>query len=61
VVPRGMILEKEIFIPLSAVVKRAGTDLFINVPKLIVGKMPWTEPPTGASRSEKLGRSAGQV
>jgi ureidoacrylate peracid hydrolase len=61
VVPRGVIFEKDMFIPLSAVVKRAGTDLFINVPKLIVTKMPWSEPPTGERRQEKLGRPAGQV
>jgi ureidoacrylate peracid hydrolase len=55
VVPRGMIFEKETYIPLHAVVKRAGTDVFINVPKLVVGKMPWSEPPAGRQQREKFG------
>jgi ureidoacrylate peracid hydrolase len=39
-VRRGMILEKDAYIPLDAVVRRAGTDVLINLPKLIVGKVP---------------------
>ncbi len=34
--------------PLDAVVKRAGSEMFINVPKLLVGQMPWSEPPSRA-------------
>ncbi len=60
-VPRGLIFEKDTFIPLDAVVKRAGEQVFINVPKLIVGKMPWDEPPSRKERSRKLGPPADQV
>lgn len=60
-VPRGVIFEKDTFIPLDAVVKRAGTQVFINIPKLIVGKMPWGEPPSTTEQAEKLGPPAGDV
>lgn len=61
VVPRGLIFETETYIPLDAVVKRSGADVFINVPKLVVGKMPWREPPTRSEQSEKMGPAAGDV
>ncbi len=61
VVPRGVIFEKDTFIPLDAVVKRAGQQVFINVPKLIIGKMPWTEPPSREERAGKLGPPADHV
>jgi len=54
-VPRGLIFEKDTFIPLDAVVKKAGDRVFINIPKLIVGKMPWSEPPSVEGYVEKLG------
>jgi ureidoacrylate peracid hydrolase len=60
-VPRGMVFEKDTFIPLDAVVRRAGSEVFINIPKLVVGKMPWSAPPTRAERSEKRGPPAAQV
>lgn len=60
-VPRGLIFEKDTFIPSETVVKRAGNKVFINVPKLIVGKMPWDEPPSRARRAEKLGPPADEV
>jgi ureidoacrylate peracid hydrolase len=61
VVPRGLIFEREMFIPLDAVVKRADTTVFINVPKLIVGKMSWDVAPSAATRHEKLGPQAAAV
>jgi len=54
-VPRGLVFGKDTFIPLDAVVKKAGDRVFINVPKLIVGKMPWSEPPSVEGYAEKLG------
>jgi ureidoacrylate peracid hydrolase len=56
-VPRGMIFERDTCIPLDAVVRRAGTDVFINVPKLVVGTMPWDEPPSREERRKKMGPS----
>jgi ureidoacrylate peracid hydrolase len=60
-VPRGMIFQRDTYIPMDAVVKRSGTDVFINIPKIVVGKMPWSEPPTLSGQQEKRGPSAGQV
>ncbi len=60
VVARGLVFERETFIPLDAVVK-AGGDVFVNVPRLFVAKMPWGEPPTNATHQDKLGPHAEQV
>ncbi len=60
-VPRGMIFETDTFIPMSAVVRRAGDTVFINLPKLVVGKMPWAEPPTREVRQQKEGPAAHAV
>jgi ureidoacrylate peracid hydrolase len=46
---------------MDAVVKRSGTDVFINIPKIVVGKMPWSEPPTLSGQQEKRGPSSDQV
>ena len=61
VVPRGLIFGRDTFVPLEAVVKRAGTTLFVNVPKLVVGQMPWDAPPSRAARRAKLGPRAAEV
>lgn len=61
VVPRGLILHRDTYIPLDAVVKRSGTDVFINVPKLVVGKMPWDHAPARIERNANLGPAAGTV
>ena len=53
--PRGLIFKTETYIPLDAVVRRSGTDVFINIPKLIVGTMPWDKPPLRAERHTKQG------
>jgi ureidoacrylate peracid hydrolase len=60
-VPRGLIFSKDTFIPLDAVVRRSGTDVFVNVPRLVVGKMHWGAPPDRAGRREKYGPPAGSV
>jgi ureidoacrylate peracid hydrolase len=61
VVPRGMLFEKDTYIPLEAVVKRSGNTVFINVPKLVVGYMPWHEPPTAAAQQAKRGPRKDEV
>ncbi len=61
VVPRGLIFERDTYIPLEAVVRRAGTDVFVNVPKLVVGKMPWDEPPSLSNQQAKHGPRARDV
>ncbi len=60
-VPRGLIFETDTYIPLEAVVRRAGTEVFINVPKLVIGQMPWGEPPSRATQQAKRGPRAGEV
>lgn len=52
---KGIVFQKDIFIPMDAIVKKLGTDIFINVPKLVVSKMPWDVVPTRVVHLEKLG------
>lgn len=61
VVSKGLVFQKDIFVPLRAVVKRAGNDAFINVPKLVIGKMPWSEPPSENGQREKYGKPMREV
>ncbi|MBA3603955.1 MAG: cysteine hydrolase [Parachlamydiaceae bacterium] len=58
-VPRGLIFQTDTYIPLDTVVKRAGKDVFINIPKMIVGEMPWDKPPP--NRKEKYGPRSVEV
>lgn len=60
-VPHGLVFKTDTYIPLDAVAKRSGTDVFINIPKLIVGTMPWDEPPLRTDRRAKLGPCATEV
>ncbi len=56
VVLRGIVFERETFIPLDAVVKVGDDEVFVNVPRLFIAKMPWSQLPTSVSRQEKLGQ-----
>ncbi len=60
-VPMGMIFKEDTYIPLDAVIKRAGTDVIVNIPKIIAGKMPWSKPPTRETVKDKQGKPAAQV
>lgn len=60
-VPRGLIFKTDTYIPINAVVKRSGTEVFVNIPKIMVGKMPWSEPPTRSTQREKQGPTAENV
>jgi len=60
-VSRGLIFATDTFIPLDAVVLRSGSDVFINVPKLFVGQMPWSKPPSTAEQQAKRGPRAKDV
>jgi ureidoacrylate peracid hydrolase len=55
------ILSNDIYVPLDAVVKTTPGKVFVNVPKLVVGDMPWEEPPTAATRAGKVGPARGEV
>lgn len=59
-VPRG-VFSRDTYIPLDAVVKVSDGQVFVNIPKLVVGDMPWDEPPTAASHRDKLGPPFNQV
>ncbi len=60
-VPQGLIFKTDIYIPLDAVTKRSGNEVFINIPKLVVGEMPWKEAPTQQERTSKQGPPAQDV
>lgn len=60
-VARGVIFEKDTFMPLDAVVKRSGNQVFVNVPKLVAAKMPWGERPSAEEQAEKTGPAAADV
>lgn len=51
----------KLHIPLETVVQRAGSEIFINIPKLVAAKMPWQEPPTSQAQREKHGPSLDSV
>jgi nicotinamidase-related amidase len=59
-VSRG-ILSDDVCIPLDAIVNRAGNEVFVNVPRLVVSKMPWDRPPERRQQREKYGPPASQV
>ncbi len=60
-VARGVIFDKDTFVPLDAVVKRSGDQVFINVPKLVAKDMPWGDKPSSATRQDKLGKPSGEA
>ena len=60
-VKRGVVLDRDTYIPLDAVVKRIGDTVFVNVPKLVVGKMPWESEPSLADVDSKAGPPADSV
>lgn len=61
VVPRGVVFDKDTFIPFDAVTHRAEDRVYINVPKLVIGKLPWNEPPTADAVRSKFGVQTGEV
>ena len=60
-VPRGLLFDRDTYIPLDAVVKKVGRDAFVNIPKLVVGKMPWDAPPSAAEQEAKRGPRSSAV
>jgi ureidoacrylate peracid hydrolase len=60
-VPRGVVFDKETFIPLDAVVQRVDDRVYLNIPKLVVGKLPWAEPPSIEGMAAKRGPAASEV
>ncbi len=60
-VPSGLIFKTDTYIPLDAVVKHIGTDVFINIPKLVLATMPWDKPASGNDKREKQGLAESKV
>ncbi|MDP8958184.1 MAG: cysteine hydrolase [Actinomycetota bacterium] len=60
-VPRGMVLRKDTYIPLDAVVKRVSRRVFVNVPRIVVGDMPWDHAPRKTDVQEKRGPARDEV
>ena len=60
-VPRGLVFERVTYIPLDVVVKKVGRDVFVNIPKLVVTKMPWDGPPSAVDADAKRGPRAREV
>jgi hypothetical protein len=58
---KGLIFKTEIYIPLDAVLKRSGKDVFINFPKLLIPTMPWSKPPSKKDWKEKQGPPSAEV
>ena len=61
VVPRGLVSDKDTFIPLDAVTHTVEDRVYINVPKLVIGKLPWGERPSVEGERSKYGLPATQV
>lgn len=53
------IFSHDLYVPIDAVTKAAPGKVFVNVPKLVVGEMPWSEPPTAEARRDKVGVATG--
>lgn len=60
-VPQGLIFSSDTYIPMDAVAHRSGSDVFVNVPKLVASAMPWDKPPTRSGREAKEGSAAASV
>lgn len=61
IVQHGAILDRQLFVPLDAVTHHSGDAAFINIPKLVVSKLPWEERPTAEATTAKLGAPASEV
>ncbi len=59
-VERG-IFNRDTYVPLDAVVKVSDGKAFVNIPKLVVGKMPWDEPPAPEANRAKIGPAPAAV
>ncbi len=60
-VPHGVIFKTKTYVPLDAVVKCSGADVFINIPKILLPTMPWGKPPSRSEARSKAGPAAAEV
>lgn len=60
-VPRGIFFKTDTYIPLDAVTKRSDGKVFLNIPRIVIGEMPWQEPPSHEEWNEKQAPPASTV
>jgi ureidoacrylate peracid hydrolase len=60
-IKKGIVFTKDLYIPMDTVVKRLDSKVYINIPKLVVSKMPWDEIPTREIRGRKQGPALNNV
>ena len=53
--------KSRIYVPMEAIVKRVEDNVVINVPRIVVRKMPWKQPPARATQEAKYGPAPEQV
>ncbi len=58
---RGVLLGKDVYIPWDAVTHRSDGRVYVNLPKLVVGKLPWEEAPTAQKVADKCGSASAEV
>jgi nicotinamidase-related amidase len=58
---KGLLFKTDLCVPLDAVSKRSGRNVYINIPKLIIVTMAWSEPPLKEERHEKQGPPSSDV
>lgn len=60
-VRRGRLIRKHFYIPIDAVTRHSGHDVFVNVPRIVLATMPWRRPPRARQRDAHYGEAASEV
>lgn len=45
-VPRGLVFKTDTYIPTDAISKVSNGKIYLNIPKIVIGDMPWQKPPS---------------
>jgi len=59
-VPRGF-FNRDTHIPIDAVTKTAPGTVHVHLPRIVIGQMPWDDPPTPEETSTKIGPARDDV
>lgn len=54
-VPRGLIFKTDTYIPIDAITKIREGKIYLNIPRIVIGEMPWQEPLSRADWKAKQG------
>lgn len=60
-VPRGLIFKTDTFIPTDAITKVREGKIYLNIPRIVIGEMPWQEPPSRAEWTIKQGPPTSKI